>query len=67
MVNVTNIKLLKSLVLFFIFSSFILDSPNIFKDQSILDVGCGCGASSIAAKMVGASRVVANDTDKGIP
>ena len=38
----------------------------MFKGETVLDVGCGCGASSIAAKMVGASRVVANDTDIGI-
>ena len=33
----------------------------------MLDVGSGCGASAIACKLVGASRVTANDTDKGRP
>ena len=44
---------------------FILDSPSIFKDETVLDVGSGCGASAIAAKLARASRVVANDTDQG--
>ncbi|KAL4219771.1 Electron transfer flavoprotein beta subunit lysine methyltransferase [Mactra antiquata] len=42
---------------------YILDNVEIFKHQTVLDVGCGCGASSIAASMVGAKRVVANDID----
>ncbi|WP_171480115.1 50S ribosomal protein L11 methyltransferase, partial [Acinetobacter baumannii] len=44
---------------------FILDTGSLFKGKSVLDVGCGCGASSIAAKMVGASFVTANDIDPG--
>ncbi|XP_043269424.1 uncharacterized protein [Venturia canescens] len=31
---------------------------------SFLDIGSGCGASAIAAKMIGASRAVANDIDQ---
>lgn len=31
----------------------------------MLDIGCGCGASAIAAKMAGASSVTANDIDNG--
>uniref|UniRef100_A0A182IY09 ETFB lysine methyltransferase n=1 Tax=Anopheles atroparvus TaxID=41427 RepID=A0A182IY09_ANOAO len=42
---------------------FILDTGSLFRGKSVLDVGCGCGASSIAAKMVGASFVTANDID----
>lgn len=33
---------------------------------NVLDIGSGCGASAIAAKMIGASRVVANDIDPGL-
>lgn len=29
----------------------------------MLDLGCGCGASAIAAKLGGAAHVVANDID----
>lgn len=42
---------------------FILDNADQFKNRTILDVGCGCGAGSIAAAKVGAKRVVANDID----
>ncbi|KAF9800783.1 hypothetical protein SFRURICE_001807, partial [Spodoptera frugiperda] len=42
---------------------FILDNADHFKNRTILDVGCGCGAGSIAAAKVGAKRVVANDID----
>ncbi|BES90163.1 methyltransferase like 20 [Nesidiocoris tenuis] len=42
---------------------FILDNSNIFQRKNILDVGCGCGASSIAAAIVGAKLVLANDID----
>lgn len=31
--------------------------------KSVLDIGSGCGAAAIAAKMSGASRVLANDID----
>ncbi|XP_058178844.1 electron transfer flavoprotein beta subunit lysine methyltransferase-like [Anopheles ziemanni] len=43
---------------------FILDTESLFRGKSVLDVGCGCGASSIAAKMVGACSVTANDIDQ---
>ena len=32
----------------------------------VLDIGCGCGASSIAAKIIGADYVLANDIDEGL-
>lgn len=32
----------------------------------MLDLGSGCGASSIAAKLCGAVHVVANDIDPGM-
>ncbi|XP_060076048.1 electron transfer flavoprotein beta subunit lysine methyltransferase-like [Ylistrum balloti] len=42
---------------------FILDNTDLFIGKTVVDVGCGCGASSIACQMVGASRVIANDID----
>ncbi|XP_076291372.1 electron transfer flavoprotein beta subunit lysine methyltransferase-like [Lasioglossum baleicum] len=46
---------------------FILDQgKNIFSRSGnrVLDLGAGCGAAAIAAKLVGADIVVANDIDK---
>ncbi|KAG7198743.1 hypothetical protein KM043_001730 [Ampulex compressa] len=34
------------------------------KNVSVLDLGAGCGAASIAAKMIGARHVLANDIDQ---
>lgn len=42
---------------------FILDNRQLFSGKSVLDVGCGCGASSIAALGAGAKLVTANDID----
>ncbi|XP_052758029.1 electron transfer flavoprotein beta subunit lysine methyltransferase-like [Galleria mellonella] len=42
---------------------YILDNGNIVANRRILDVGCGCGAGAIAAAMMKAERVTANDTD----
>lgn len=44
-------------------SRFILDNPNVVKSKTVLDVGSGCGASSIAAMMSKAKSVTANDID----
>ncbi|KAM9377720.1 electron transfer flavoprotein beta subunit lysine methyltransferase [Pholidichthys leucotaenia] len=44
-------------------SRFILDNPVVCRDQTVLDLGSGCGASAIAAKLCGAAHVVANDID----
>lgn len=45
---------------------FVLDEGREFVSLSrkILDLGAGCGATAIAAKLVGARRVIANDIDK---
>ena len=32
----------------------------------VLDIGSGCGASAIAARMAGADEVLANDIDEGL-
>lgn len=46
---------------------FVLDEGRTLFESSkeILDLGAGCGATAIAAKLVGANRVVANDIDRG--
>lgn len=36
---------------------YILDNPSVFAGRRVLDVGCGCGAASIAAAKVGATAV----------
>ncbi|KAK3595715.1 hypothetical protein CHS0354_025337 [Potamilus streckersoni] len=46
-----------------VLSRFILDNSELFVNRTVLDVGSGCGASAIACRLVGAKRVVANDTD----
>ncbi len=45
--------------------SYILDNSEVVGGKSVLDVGCGCGASSIAAVLSGAEAVLANDIDVG--
>nr|XP_049706329.1 electron transfer flavoprotein beta subunit lysine methyltransferase-like [Helicoverpa armigera] len=42
---------------------YILDNGDLVKNRKVLDVGCGCGAGSIAASKMKAKRVVANDID----
>jgi len=42
---------------------YLLDNPDVVRGKSVLDLGSGCGATSIAAKMSGASRILANDID----
>lgn len=46
-------------------TSYLLDNSKLVRGRRVLDIGCGCGASAIAAKMTGASRVIANDIDEG--
>ncbi|XP_055916322.1 electron transfer flavoprotein beta subunit lysine methyltransferase-like [Eupeodes corollae] len=44
-------------------SRFILDNTSLVKSKNVLDIGSGCGASSIAAMMCKAKSVIANDID----
>lgn len=46
-----------------VLTRFILDNPDLFRGDALLDVGSGCGAAAIAAARVGASSVIANDVD----
>jgi predicted nicotinamide N-methyase len=46
-------------------NSYLLDNSSLVRGRRALDVGCGCGASAIAAKMAGAINVIANDIDQG--
>ncbi|CAD7013460.1 unnamed protein product [Ceratitis capitata] len=45
-------------------SRFILDNPSLVAGKSVLDVGSGCGASTVAALMHNTKYVVANDIDE---
>lgn len=44
---------------------YILDNPSLVRGKTVLDFGCGCGASGLAAKKVGAKQVTFNDIDEG--
>lgn len=44
-------------------SRYLLDNPDVVRGKSVLDLGSGCGATAIAAKMSGASKILANDID----
>lgn len=45
---------------------YLLDNPGVCQGMLVLDLGSGCGASAIAAKLCGAAHVVANDIDTGM-
>lgn len=47
----------------FFLCRYLLDNPDVVRGRSVLDLGSGCGATAIAAKMGGASRILANDID----
>ncbi|MED6247029.1 hypothetical protein ATANTOWER_028303 [Ataeniobius toweri] len=47
-------------------SRYILDNPGVCRGRAVLDLGSGCGASSIAAKLCYAAHVVASDLDPGM-
>ncbi|XP_042858986.1 electron transfer flavoprotein beta subunit lysine methyltransferase-like isoform X2 [Penaeus japonicus] len=43
---------------------YVLDSPYLVKDKRVLDFGCGCGASGLAALKSKAKMVMFNDIDE---
>uniref|UniRef100_A0A1B0FP85 ETFB lysine methyltransferase n=1 Tax=Glossina morsitans morsitans TaxID=37546 RepID=A0A1B0FP85_GLOMM len=49
---------------FLICDRFILEHPDLIKGKSLLDVGSGCGATSIAALKKNAKYAIANDIDE---
>ncbi|XP_062858649.1 electron transfer flavoprotein beta subunit lysine methyltransferase [Trichomycterus rosablanca] len=42
---------------------YLLNNPELSAGKKVLDLGSGCGASAISAKLSGAAHVVANDID----
>ena len=46
-----------------VLARMIIDNAQCVKKKNVLDLGSGCGAVSIAAKMSGAKTVIANDID----
>ena len=48
------------------YADFILNSPDLFRDAIVLDVGCGTGILSLFAAKAGAKHVFAVDASKSI-
>ncbi|KAL2093290.1 hypothetical protein ACEWY4_010602 [Coilia grayii] len=44
-------------------SRYLLNNREVSRGKKVLDLGSGCGATAIAAKLCNASQVVANDID----
>ena len=42
----------------------VLDNPRLVSGKTVLDLGSGCGAVSLAASLSGAKEVIANDIDE---
>lgn len=56
---------LKSKSYFYLYFRYVLDNPKEVENLSVLDVGCGSGATAIAAAHSEAKEVLANDVDIG--
>lgn len=44
-------------------AQYIVENPHIVADQTVLDLGCGCGLVAITAALCGAATVIATDAD----
>jgi predicted nicotinamide N-methyase len=47
-----------------VLTRYVQAHPDLVKGKSVLDLGCGCGLVSIACSLLGAGKVIANDTDE---
>lgn len=46
-----------------VLARYLLENPDIVKNQTVIDFGAGCGIVAIAAAQAGAERVIACDLD----
>lgn len=46
-----------------VLARYLLENPEIVKNQTVIDFGAGCGIVAIAAALSGAKRVIACDLD----
>ena len=42
---------------------FVFDNGTVVRNKTVLDIGCGCGATSIACQMKHSHKVISNDID----
>lgn len=47
-----------------VLARWLLDNPQVVRNKTVVDFGCGSGVVAIAARMAGAKHVIACDTDK---
>ncbi|WP_369409795.1 class I SAM-dependent methyltransferase [Zhongshania aquimaris] len=47
-----------------VMARYIFDNPDLVYGRKVLDFGCGSGVAAIAAKLAGASEVIACDLDE---
>ena len=47
-----------------VMARYIFDNPDLVYGKKVLDFGCGSGVAAIAAKLAGASEVIACDLDQ---